>query len=419
MRGNFFVIGIFLLVLFVIEFYAFQGVKYLIQGFSPMAKRMLYALYWIFPVVLLLTLLFFVFGRNPAFVKSTRALFASVLVINLIPKLFFGIFLLLDDLQRGARWLFQKILSIDQGKTLMPEESIGRSDFLLKTGVLVASVPLISVSYGIAKGAYDYRVKRVRLPLKNLPASFHGLRIGQISDIHSGSFFNKRAVEGGVEMLLREKTDLIFFTGDLVNEMASEVKDYLGIFGKLKAPLGVFSTLGNHDYGDYRRWASQEAKRTNLLNLMEAHKIMGYDLLMNENRILKQSGDQLAIIGVENWGAGARWPKYGKLAEAVKGTDDAAVKLLLSHDPSHWDAQIRPEFKDIDVTFSGHTHGCQFGIEIGSIKWSPVQYLYKQWAGLYRETNQLLYVNRGFGFIGFPGRIGMPPEITVFELVKA
>lgn len=218
-------------------------------------------------------------------------------------------------------------------------------------------------------------------------------------------------------MLLREKPDMIFFTGDLVNNQASEVKEYLPIFEKVRAPLGVFSVTGNHDYGDYHRWETQEAKSRNFSDLVQAHKALGYDILMNENRIIEQGGEKLAIIGNENWGV--RFSKYGKLEQAYQGSEEAAVKLLLSHDPTHWDAQVRPNFPDIDVTFAGHTHGFQFGVEIGDFKWSPVQYVYKQWADLHREGDQYLYVNRGFGYIGYPGRVGIPPELTIFELKKA
>ena len=219
----------------------------------------------------------------------------------------------------------------------------------------------------------------------------------------------------GVEMMMNQKPDLIFFTGDLVNNTSDEVKDFITIFDKLKAPFGVYSVTGNHDYGDYHQWSSAAAKRNNFKGLLEAHKLMGYTLLMNDHRFIEQSGEKIAILGIENWGAG-RFAKYGKIDQAYAGTEEAAVKLLLSHDPSHWDAHVRPHYPDIDVAFAGHTHGFQFGIEIGGFKWSPSQYVYKQWAGLYTEGSQHLYVNRGFGFLGYPGRVGMPPELTIMEL---
>ena len=217
--------------------------------------------------------------------------------------------------------------------------------------------------------------------------------------------------------MLKEKPDVLFFTGDLVNNEASEIHEYFEIFKKLKAPLGVYSVTGNHDYGDYRRWNTAAAKRNNFKDLISAHKLMDYSLLMNEHRFIEQGGEKIAVIGIENWGA--KFSKYGKLEQAYDGTEEAAVKLLLSHDPSHWDAQVKPFFPDIDMAFAGHTHGFQFGIEIAGIKWSPVQYSYKQWAGLYQDGNQYLYVNRGFGYLGYPGRVGMPPELTIVELKRA
>ncbi|HNP07831.1 MAG TPA: metallophosphoesterase, partial [Cyclobacteriaceae bacterium] len=203
-----------------------------------------------------------------------------------------------------------------------------------------------------------------------------------------------------------------------VNNQTSELKDYFDVFNKVKAPLGVFSVTGNHDYGDYHRWESANAKAQNFQDLIRAHKELGFDLLQNENRWLEAEGERIAILGNENWGAG-RFAKYGKLDQAYSGTEEAPVKLLLSHDPSHWDAQVRQNYKDIDIMFAGHTHGFQFGVEVGGFKWSPSQYIYKQWAGLYREEDQYLYVNRGFGYLGYPGRVGIPPEITIVTLKRA
>ena len=250
------------------------------------------------------------------------------------------------------------------------------------------------------------------------PKSFDGIRIVQLSDIHSGSFFDKKAVQGGIEMVLGEKPDMVFFTGDLVNNETKEVKEYFDLFSKVKAPKGVYSVLGNHDYGDYKSWSSPTAKRKNLQDMLDAHQQLGWNLLLNENRYIEEGGDKLAVIGVENWGAG-RFSKYGKLGQAYVNTEEGAVKLLLSHDPSHWDAQVRPDYPDIDLMFAGHTHGFQFGVEIGNFKWSPSKYIYKQWADMYQEKHQYLYVNRGFGFLGFPGRIGIYPEITLVELKRA
>jgi len=338
------------------------------------------------------------------------------LVAIYFSKIFGILFVVADDVQRGVRWVagfFSRT-----GTEPLPGAAISRSAFLSKAALVATAVPLGTMAFGIVSGAHDYRVRHVRVPLRNLPRAFHGVRAVQISDLHTGSFWNKTAVQGGVKMILDQKPDLIFFTGDLVNNETAEVKEYLPVFNKLRAPLGIFSVTGNHDYGDYRAWDSPEAKQKNFQDLIAAHHHLGFRLLMNTHQVIEIEGEKLAIIGNENWGAG-RFAKYGKLAQAVDQSPEGAVKILLSHDPSHWDAQVRPSFPDIDLTLSGHTHGFQFGVEVGSFKWSPSQYVYKQWAGLYTEGHQHLYVNRGFGYIGYPGRIGIPPEITVLELVRA
>ena len=331
-------------------------------------------------------------------------------------KLFGVLVLIVDDGQRLVKWAAQYFYKGAEGN--LPGEAISRSDFLSKAALVASSIPMGAFAFGIISGAHDYRVRKVKIPLANLPKAFDGFRIAQLSDIHSGSFWNKTAVKGGVEMLLAEKPDLITFTGDLVNNQTDEIKDYVNVFDKLKAPLGVFSITGNHDYGDYRNWETPGEKQKNFQDLIAAHKQMGFDLLMNANRKITVGGESIALIGVENWGKG-RFAKYGQLKEAYQGTEAEPVKILLSHDPSHWDEQVRPGFPDIDLMLAGHTHGFQFGVEIGGFKWSPSQYVYKQWAGLYKEGKQMLYVNRGFGYIGYPGRVGIPPEITVFELKRA
>jgi predicted MPP superfamily phosphohydrolase len=412
-------IPILLLLFLLIDFYAYQAVKTAFHGQSTGIRRAVFYIYWSLTAVTMAGLLSFLFVPADKIGSIARNFIISAIIGNLLTKLLIVIFLFIDDLQRLFRWLFAKALLYRDRQPLSTPVDISRSEFIMKAGLLIAAIPPVAMGYGIISGAHDYRVRRQTLLLKNLPPAFDGLRILQISDIHSGSFFNKTAVKGGVEMILREKANVVFFTGDLVNNEAGEMKEYFDIFKKIKAPLGVFSTLGNHDYGDYYSWNSAEDKRRNLATLINIHKEMGWDILIDEHRFLGREGENLAIIGIQNWGAGKRWPKYGKLDKAYQGTAQAPVKLLLSHDPSHWDAQVRPEFGDIDVMFSGHTHGFQFGIEAAGIKWSPVQYMYKQWGGLYKEGSQQLYVNRGFGYLGFPGRVGMPPEITVFELKKA
>jgi predicted MPP superfamily phosphohydrolase len=406
---------IFLTVFLLIDVYVFQAVINVSKDWSPLWRQSVRYGFWFPTLISVSGMLWWTFSDPYKGTDYLRIYILAGSAILYFSKLFAVLFLFVDDLQRGVRWV---VKYFTKSSTNLPGEAITRSEFLSRAALVASAVPLGLSVYGVISGAHDYRVRKVTLKLPNLPKSFDGIRIGQLSDIHSGSFWNKTAVKGGVEMLMREKPDLIFFTGDLVNNESAEVKDYIPIFEKIKAPLGVFSITGNHDYGDYHPWQSKEAKRKNFADLIEAHKLLGYDLLMNEHRMIEQGVDKLAIIGIENWGAG-RFSKYGKLDQAYSGTDEAVTKILLSHDPTSWDAIVRPNHKDIDLTLSGHTHGFQFGVEIANFKWSPIQYAFKHWAGLYQEDNQYLYVNRGFGYLGYPGRIGMPPELTVFELKRA
>lgn len=415
MRYRIMTLFIFTLIFLVIDYYLFQAVINITKAWSPAWKQGVRYGFWVPTVLSVVALVWWAFDDPYKYSANFRNWIITGLVANYFSKLFGVLVLFVDDFQRGVRWVAQYFSRTAEG---LPGEAITRSEFLSKTALIATAIPFGTFAFGIISGAHDYRVKKVAIKLPNLPKSFDGMTIGQISDIHSGSFFNKTAVKGGVEMLLGQKPDVIFFTGDLVNNETAEVREYTEIFGKIKAPLGVYSITGNHDYGNYRPWVNQSDKQKNFQDLITVHKQMGYDILMNEHRIIEQAGEKLAIIGIENWGTG-RFPKYGKLSEAYRGTDEAAVKLLLSHDPSHWDAEVRKEYPDIDMMFSGHTHGFQFGVEIGNIRWSPVQYVYKQWAGLYQEGSQYLYVNRGFGYIGYPGRIGIPPELTIFELKRA
>jgi len=404
----------FIIFFLLIDYYFFQGILVASKNWPPLWKGVLRYGFWIPTVLCILALFWWTFDDPYKYSANFRNWVITGIVATYFSKTVGIIFLLVDDLQRGVRWVasfFQK-----DSQSALPGEMISRSEFLSKTALVASTIPAGAFAYGIISGAHDYRVRRLTLKLPNLPASFDGIKIGQLSDIHSGSFWNKTAVKGGVEMMLNERPDVVFFTGDLVNNETSEVREYIDVFNKVRAPLGVFSITGNHDYGDYKSWISKEAKAKNFNDLIEAHKLLGFDVLLNENRFLEQGGEKLAIIGVENWGT--RFSKHGKLDVAYQGAEEAAVKLLLSHDPTHWDAEIRPGYKDIAVTFSGHTHGAQFGVNIGDFTWTPVQHVYKQWGGLYQEDNQYLYVNRGFGYIGYPGRVGMPPELTIIELKR-
>lgn len=404
---------------FIIAFdiYCYKAIISVFKKWKPTTKKVFAIAYWSYSLLLI----FGVFcGIYLNLFLTLRAIILVAFFLTVACKLAMLPFLLLDDLRRLFIKIFRRNkkseVSTAQNTTAEP---ISRSEFLVKAGLVAAAVPLTSLSWGIISGAYDYQVRRVNLILPNLPKAFDGITMGQISDIHSGSFYNKTAVKGGVEMLLGEKPDFVFFTGDLVNNLTNEVRDYQDIFSKVKAPLGVYSTLGNHDYGDYFFGKeSSPAKVKNLKDMVDVHKVMGYDLLMNENRRLKVDGEEIGILGIENWGMG-RFPKYGKMELAVQHTDDLPVKLLLSHDPSHWRGEVLKKYPQIDAMFSGHTHGMQFGVRFKEAQWSPVQYIYKEWAGLYQEQKQQLYVNVGYGFLGYPGRVGILPEITIFTLKRA
>ena len=326
-------------------------------------------------------------------------------------KLTLSLVFLVDDLRRIA--IFSK-RKISKKNPETEGEKITRSDFLVKAGIIAAAIPAISYPLGMVIGPYNYKVRKEKIQFSKLPTAFRNLKIVQISDIHAGSFYDKEAVNRGIDMLLEEKPDVIFFTGDLVNDSATEMDNYMDVFSRLQAPFGVYSVLGNHDYGDYREWNSEKEKEDNLIRLKEVHAQLGWRLLLDEHIYLEKDDSKIAIIGVQNWGAG--FHQEGDLKKAYDKVD-APIKILLSHDPTHWDEQVRKDYKDIDLTLSGHTHGAQMGIETHGFKWSPISLRYDKWAGLYQEENQFLYVNRGYGFLGYPGRIGIWPEITVIELV--
>ncbi len=410
------IIGLSLVALLLIafDFYIYKAIRNIYPNWSSKKKRNFKFLWWGYTIVLLLGVLVSLAFNIPL---AVRTIFLVAYFITFVTKAVWSLILFVDDIRRGAILVKKKVEKTNSEATRQQQDTIPRSEFLVKAGMAVAAVPFASLSWGVAFGAYDYRVRKQTLYFADLPKQFDGIKIGQVSDIHSGSFYNKKAVLGGVEMLLREKADMIFFTGDLINGRAKEMRDYQDIFSKIKAPLGVYSVLGNHDYGMYEQWPSEAARIKNIDDVKKVHGLMGWDLLMNENRRIKVDGTEIGVLGIENWGKG-RFPKFGKMEEAVKNTDDLPVKLLLSHDPSHWKGEVLKKYPQIDASFAGHTHGAQFGVESEYIKWSPVQYVYDEWDGLYQQGKQQLYVNVGFGFLGYPGRVGILPEITIFELRK-
>jgi uncharacterized protein len=395
------------------DFYLIGGIRIGLKKWKFSHKRTFTVWYWGLSIIFIIGIFLSIFLRLGL---GARSVFLLGFFLMAIGKILFLPFILADDIRRLVIWFKQKSRKKDQPVRQPGPNDIPRSEFLMKAGLLAGSIPLGGIIYGTISGVYDYRVKHRTLYLPNLPKAFDGIKLGQISDIHSGSFYNKKAVAGGVEMLMKEKPDFIFFTGDLVNSKADEMHDYQDLFAKVKAPLGVYSSLGNHDYGDYAYWTTEAARDKNFQDIVDTHKNMGWDLLRNENRRLKVDGEEIGILGVENWGSLSRFPKRGRLDLATKNTDDLPVKLLLSHDPSHWRAQVLPHYPQIDVMFSGHTHGMQFGIQTEHFQWSPIQYIYNEWAGFYHQGPQQLYVNVGYGFLGYPGRLGMLPEITIFEL---
>jgi predicted MPP superfamily phosphohydrolase len=318
-------------------------------------------------------------------------------MLTLVPKIFAFPVLLIEDITR----LFRHF----------PPRSVWVSELAM----LIAAVPFVSLLYGITGGRHRYKVHRVTLSFDDLPEAFDGFTITQLSDIHAGSFESKKGVEKGIALVNKQNSDLILFTGDLVNNKASEMEPWMSTFARLKAPFGKYAVLGNHDYGDYAKWDTEQEKHANLVRLKSIHQEIGFKLLLDEAVTIKKGAGSIALIGVENWGKGG-FHKYGSLTKASENVSDGQFKILMSHDPSHWEAKTLLNKKRVDLTLAGHTHGMQFGIELFGFQWSPVKYVYPQWAGLYEKGGKYLYVNRGFGFIGFKGRLGIWPEITVITL---
>ena len=401
-------------IMLVLEIYVFQAVKMVLPASQPRLRLTIFVIYWIVSVLMLGTLISFPYLNYESWPKPLRSYVLAIIVGAFFSMLITSLFLAVDDIRRGATWIIVRIFRNAESNS-GDAEGITRSAFLSWLGLGLGGGLFTTLVYGFSN-KYNYNIIRQKLAFSNLPDSFRGLKIVQISDIHSGSFMDKKAVTRGIDRIMKEKPDIILFTGDLVNDRANEMIDYMDVFNQLTAPMGVYSILGNHDYGDYARWASREEKSANLQRLKAVHGELGWKLLMNEHVIFEKNNEKLALIGIENWSAKGNFPKYGRMSEAYPGTENIPFKILLSHDPSHWDAEVRIKYPDIDLMLSGHTHGMQFGVELPGFKWSPVQYMYKQWAGLYEEGNQKLYINRGFGFIGYPGRVGILPEISVITL---
>lgn len=403
---------IFIGVLLSLDAYLFFGIR------SVFAKNkfQVYALlaYTVLAIVSYIGLYVMIqyFQERPLNASLSRNLWIGIGFSFIIFKLIFFVFLVFDDVVRILNYAFQ---SFSKFMGYTPDVDFDeRRKFLVKLGLGVASIPFASMLYGITKGKYNYKIKELTLHFSNLPKAFDGFKLVQISDIHSGSFDSVEDVQRGVDMINAQNADVVLFTGDLVNSDSREVLPYIDTFKSIQPK--VYSVLGNHDYSDYNKWDSKEAKKENA-DLMDVyHKKMDFQLLKNESVSLEKNGETISIVGVENWGKGFK--QKGDLDKALLGVDEHNFKILLSHDPTHWDLKTVPHKTNVDLTLAGHTHGMQFGIDIPGFKWSPAKFRYARWSGLYQEAKQYLYVNRGFGFLGFPGRVGMWPEITVINLKR-
>jgi predicted MPP superfamily phosphohydrolase len=400
----------------VIDLYVFQVVKLLCSSSSQKTKAIIFTAYWTLSIAIIILFILLPLLNTDRWPKNLRNYLFVTIIGFFFAKVLASVFFLVDDLRRIIQWAVAKIFFRNTEGESQVNEGISRSVFLSWLGIGIGGTLITSLVYGFSN-KYNYQIRRVPLSFNNLPPAFKGLKIVQISDVHSGSFDNRAAVEKGIQRIMDLKPDLILFTGDLINDRATEMYGYEKVFARLKAPMGVFSILGNHDYGDYVKWPTTEARDQNIEELKKIQAGMGWRLLMNEHVAIEKDGQEIALIGIENWSAKARFPKHGKMWEAYPGAEKYPFKILMSHDPSHWDAEVRPKYGDIDLTLAGHTHGMQFGIEIPGFRWSPVKYVYDQWSGLYESGMQKLYVSRGFGFIGYPGRVGILPEITLIELV--
>ena len=354
------------------------------------------------------------FTEKPLEASIIPNLFIGFFFSFFVFKLFFIVFILFEDVIRFIELLYSALRHLFSKKPKRISTP-GRRKFIRQSGLIIAGIPFTSMIYGVVKGRYDFKVHKVQLDFKNLPKSFDGFKIVQISDIHTGSFDSKEAINRGIDLVNEQNADIILFTGDLVNNDSRELIPFIEDFKRLKAKHGVYSVLGNHDYGDYKKWNSEKEKIDNMDLLFDYQKQMNFQLLNNENITISKNGESIGILGVENWG-NPPFPRRGDLDEALKGVENLPFKILMSHDPTHFTKRVVPHKTHFDLTLAGHTHGMQFGIDIPGFKWSPIEYVYPKWAGLYKEAKQYLYVNRGFGFLGFPGRAGIRPEITVIEV---
>ena len=399
---------IFIVIFGVIDFYAFQAMKTLIKS------SWLHYVYFLISILVLGNFIYQLTHMDGKGLSISTNIAIGLFLTLYLPKIVMMLLMFGEDIIRLPQAAYSFFTENDGSQI---NHFPSRRKFISQMAIGIAAVPFVSLLYGMYKGKYNFKVLKYTLHFEDLPDAFDGYKITQISDIHSGSFDNKEKIEYAVDLVNEQQSDVILFTGDLVNNKATEMIPWKETFSRLKAEDGIFSILGNHDYGDYVRWDSEEAKKKNLMDLAEIQRELGFDLLMNESRFLEKDGQRIALVGVENWGKGFK--QKGDLAKAASNIDANDFKILMSHDPTHWEEEVIKDDYHYHLTLSGHTHGMQFGIEIpGWIKWSPVKWSYKYWAGIYKEQGQYINVNRGFGFLAYPGRVGIWPEITVIELKK-
>lgn len=399
---------LFVLFYILVDIYAFQAIRTLVR--SPWVS----AFYFLISAAVILGLYYELsFIGSGKMMRPPKMYFFGIFLAVFVPKLIIIIFMFGEDIGRFFVGIFMKVAGSSETPFMA-----SRRKFVSTMALGVAAIPFASLLYGMFWGKYNYRVFKYVLEFDDLPDAFDGYKITQLSDVHAGSFDNRGKVEYGINLANEQQSDLIVLTGDLVNNLAEELDRWKDLFSTLKAPDGVFSVLGNHDYGDYVSWATKEDKANNLQQIKATQNEMGWSLLLNQNHFIERGEEKIALLGVENWGLNG-FVQFGDLDKALEGISKKDFKILLSHDPSHWQAQVKKDPRNIHLTMSGHTHGMQFGIDIpGVFKWSPIQYRYENWAGIYEEFGRYINVNRGFGFLGYPGRVGIWPEISVIELKK-
>ena len=401
MKTNFIIL---LAVFFIIEIYVYQAIR------NITTNNYIRIGYWVFTLLAYGIILYWILTFNRASRDHQQIqLMVSAMMIFVLPKLLSVIFLLIGDFTRFIEFGFKYFTAKEN---YFPE----RRKFISTTALAAAGIFSALAIDGIIFGKYRHTVRKVKLRFKNLPENFKGYKIVQISDVHSGSFFNPQKLQKAIDLINEQDADVVLFTGDMVNNYADEFKPFIPLFKSIKAKDGKFSILGNHDYGDYGAWNSREEKAQNIPNLKNYQAEAGFKMLRNENIALEKNGEKIYLLGVENWGI-KPFPQYGDLDKALKGVPEDAIKVLMSHDPTHFDEVVKKHKTHVHLTLSGHTHGMQFGLDLKNIKWSPVKFKYKKWADLYESEGKYLYVNRGFGVIAYPGRVGINPEITVIELV--